>query len=272
MVGAGDSYAAALIASNMSSGKIVAADPYAVFVSPDFAIGRDVFFISVSGWTVSNLAAARRLRGTARRVAVTSSRSSPLASEADEVVLLPYDTRPRSVGTLSFTLSLLAVMKAVLGEVECDFEAAFARGRALSRKFLLAGNGTTFFLGNLSAHGVALYAAAKVYEMLGSKSHAEHLEQFSHMELFSMRRSDTVNILGINDPSKLGAKLKGALSERGYGASLIFTEFRGIYDQIFSSIFAAQLAILSMGKRRGMKEPYFVGARDKLGVSDALIY
>ncbi|TLY16432.1 MAG: SIS domain-containing protein [Thaumarchaeota archaeon] len=111
-VGAGDSYAAALATFYLSGGKYLAFDPYAISTIPSVAAGRDVIFISISGRTNSNISAARKLRGLARkRIAITANRDSPLAEEVDDVILLPYESRARVAGTLSFTLALLASMK-----------------------------------------------------------------------------------------------------------------------------------------------------------------
>jgi len=90
-VGAGDSYAAALATFYLSGGKYLAFDPYAIFTIPSAAAGRDVFFISVSGRTSSNISAARKLRGVARRrIAITANQDGPLAEEVDDIILLPY--------------------------------------------------------------------------------------------------------------------------------------------------------------------------------------
>ncbi len=271
-VGAGDSYATSLIVSYMSSGKFIVSDPYVILTSPGLAKGRDVFFISVSGRTLSNVAAAKSLRGAARRIAVTSNPSSPLAMEADEVILLPYRGRPRIVGTLSFTLSLLATMKLAFGKLQCDFQGAFLQGTKLSNEFLISTRGTTYFLGNQAAHGVAVYAAAKVYEILGARAHAQLLEEFSHLELFSLEPIDAVNILAAFDPARVGARLQKALEERKYKSSSVRPGGSNPFAQVFSMVFAIQLRILSHAKLKGWSEPYFAGARDKLAVSDSMIY
>lgn len=271
-VGAGDSYAGALIVSYMSSGKFLAGDPYVILTSPDLAKGRDVFFISVSGRTKSNVAAAKSLRGFARRIALTSNTMSPLAAECDEVISLPYATRARAVGTLSFTLSVLAMMKLAFGKLECNFQDAFREGRRLSNQFLISERGTTYFLGNQAAHGVAVYAAAKVYEFLGKKSHAELLEEFSHMELFSLSHTDVVNVLAAFDPARVGMRLRSALKERKYDSSLLGSKGSNPISQVFSLVFAIQLGVLSRAKLKGLRKPYFSGAREKLDVSDAMIY
>lgn len=270
-VGAGDSFAAALIVSYITSGKFLARDPYVLLTSRDLVKGKDVFFLSVSGRTKSNVAAARSVRGIARRIAVTSNSSSPLAEECDEVVSFPYAAQPRVVGTLSFTLSLLTLLKLAFGRVECDFQGAYRKGRRLSKEFSFSRRGTTYFLGNQAGHGVAVYAAAKVYEILGAKSHAELLEEFSHMELFSLTHGDVVNILGPFDPVRAGTRLLKALRSRKYYATLVGSRDSAI-TQIFSLVFAIQLGVLGHAKMKGLSEPFLNHAAEKLDVSDSMIY
>ena len=51
-----------------------------------------------------------------------------------------------------------------------------------------------FVLGNLFTFPLAMYCAAKFYEILGYDAHYSRIEQFSHMELFSAQKGDTVII------------------------------------------------------------------------------
>src|SRR5437870_13307611 len=78
-VGAGDSYAAALATFYLSGGKYLAFDPYAISTIPSAEAGRDVFFLSISGRTSSNILSARKLRGVGRRgIDITAKRESHL--------------------------------------------------------------------------------------------------------------------------------------------------------------------------------------------------
>jgi len=107
LVGAGDSYAAALCASYLSRLDSLVLDPYELIAAPELARSKTVAVISVSGRTKSNVAAARSVKGIARaRVGVTSVEDSPLAKEVDQTILLPVEYRPRSPGMASFALSL----------------------------------------------------------------------------------------------------------------------------------------------------------------------
>src|SRR2546422_7176149 len=272
-VGAGDSYAAALTTFYLSGGKYLAFDPYAIFTIPSAAAGRDVFFISVSGRTSSNVSAARKLRGVARRrIAITANQDSPLAEEVDDVILLPHEPRARVAGTLSFTLALLASIKAALGDFSCDFSRAYSAAKVAQKKVALSDHGTTYLLGNNAAHAIAVYGAAKVCEILGAKADAEQLEEFSHMELFSLKASDSVIIYSAFDPAGIGARLHAALRSKGYVTSLLETYDSNTVEIIFYYAFLSQLAPLAKAQAKGLSEPYLSGARKKLQISDGMIY
>jgi fructoselysine-6-P-deglycase FrlB-like protein len=271
-VGAGDSYAAALAGFYASKGVCAGVDPYTVASAPEIAEGREVFFISVSGRTSSNLLAARRVRRLAKRTtALTAVPDSPLALLTDRTVTLPMAYAPRTPGMLSFCLSLLAVLDMAQMDVSCNFERAYASARLDSKRLSLRG-GTTYFLGNLLAYPVALYATAKTYEFLGTNAHAELLEEFSHLELFSLKKSDPVNLFACFDPAGISRKLARALAASGYKSHYLAA--RGISDpeKLFHSVFASQLAVLDRSEAVGLTEPKFLTAGDKLNISDAMIY
>ena len=271
-VGAGDSYAAALAAFYMSKADCLAVDPYSLVAFPGIAAGREVFFISVSGRTSSNIAAVMKVHRIAKTTtSLTSDGRSKLAASTDRTVKLPMKVVPRTPGLLSFSLSLLAALKISKGDVSCDFGRAFRRAEVDCRQMSFA-RGTTYFLGNAAAYAVSLYSAAKVYELLGTKAHAEMLEEFSHMELFSLRKSDSVNVFSCFDPSQTGARLRRALEEHGYKSRLIPNRGSSEVERLFHSVFVAQLAVLRRAEAIGLSKPRFLDAKDRLEVSDARIY
>jgi len=271
-VGAGDSYAAALAGFYASKGGCLAFDPYTIASVPEIAEGREVFFISISGSTSSNILAARRVRKLARRTtALTAVPNSKLAALTDQTLAVPMTYVPKAPGMLSFSLSLLAILKIAKVKASCDFERALANAQSDRRRFSF-GAGTTYFLGNFLAHAVALYAAAKTYEFLGTKAHAELLEEFSHLELFSLRRSDSVNLFGSFDPSGASRKLSRALTAHGYDSRQITARGTSDPERIFHSVFATQFAVLDRAEATGLTEPKFLSAGNRLAVSDAMIY
>lgn len=271
-MGAGDSYAVALAGFYASRGRCLALDPYSLASVPEIAKGLEVYFISISGRTSSNLAAARRVKGIAKRTtALTVVEDSDLAKLTDRMVRLPMSYVPRTPGLLSFSLSLLAVLKMVGAGERCDFSRSFGEARK-ERGRLLSSEGTTYFLGNFLAYPVALYAAAKDYELLGNRAHAELLEEFSHLELFSLGKKDAVNAFSCFDPSGAAVKLTKTLKNAGYDAYAVPSRGGSEMERLFHSVFAAQLSVLDRAVRTGLGRPTFLSAGSRLRTSDLMIY
>ena len=270
-VGAGDSYAAAVAGFYVSNGRCIALDPYSLLASPEMASGRDVVFVSSSGRTSSNVAAARRVMGVARRTwALTADDKSKLARATNEIVKIPMEYVPRTTGMLSFSLSLLAVVRMSSSLGSCDFGRAWRWARKQSSA-VRYGTGTTYFLGNSAAFALSLYAAAKGYELLGAKCHAELLEEFSHKEVFSLRKQDSVVVFACFDPAGMGEKLCRLLGSEGYDARSIAGDGSAT-ERLFGSVFATQLAVLREASARRLPEPKFISSRVSLAVSDSMIY
>jgi fructoselysine-6-P-deglycase FrlB-like protein len=270
-VGAGDSYAAALCAFFMSPRRVQAFDPYSLSRSPHWARGRTVYIISVSGATRSNVELAASLRSLAGRVvAVTSYPSSPLAEEADDVVEMPFRPLPKSPGIATFTLSLLIALKLSCGKVRCDFRRAASTARPLARSVAIARGGVTHLVGNNEAYAASVYGAAKIYELLGGRAQASLLEEFSHMQLFSLAPSDRVNVAGPSTEA-LARRLRDALRENGVGCSLVGLSGPRV-ERLFAFVFSLQLAAVEEAAARGLRNPYFLSARKKLRISDRMIY
>jgi hypothetical protein len=271
-VGAGDSYAVALAAFYMSKGAMLAFDPYSLGAFPEVADGRDVYFVSASGRTSSNIAAARNVRGLAREtVAITANEGSELAKETGRTVKLPMAVVPRTPGLLSFSLSLVAALKISIGDFSCDFGRALRGAEKAGRNVSFA-KGTTYFLGNSAAYGTAMYAQSKTHEFLEAKAHAELLEEFSHLELFSLRKTDGVDVFGCFDPSSTGRSLCRALTKKGFEAHLIEPEGTTEVEHLFHIVFAIQTAVLREARASGLGAPRFLDAKDSLEISDAMIY
>jgi glucosamine 6-phosphate synthetase-like amidotransferase/phosphosugar isomerase protein len=272
LVGAGDSYACSLAAQYVSRGGSLALDPYSLQTAPDFARRREVYFFSVSGRTAANIAAARAVRGVARRtVAVTANLTSPLVGETDDVIAIPYSITPRTPGTLSFSLSLLLATKLSCGPFKCDFGRVFAKASA-SPNITFSRTGTTYFLGNGPAYAIALYAALKTFEVFGAKASADFLEEFGHASLFSLRRNDEVNIFSAFDPLSNGRKLARALAKGNFHRSLLSAAGRNQYESLFHATFIVQSSVLKEARLKGIASPYLESEAGKLKMSDSIIY
>lgn len=247
-------------------------DPYGLQTAPDFARRREVYFFSVSGRTATNIAAARAVRGVARRtIAVTANLTSPLVGETDDVIAIPYSITPRTPGTLSFGLSLLLATKLSCGPFECDFGRLFGKASA-SPNIIFSRTGATHFLGNGPAYAIALYAALKTFEVFGAKASADFLEEFGHASLFSLRRNDAVNIFSAFDPLSNGRKLAGALEKGNFHRSLLPAAGRNEFESLFHAMFIVQSSFLKEARLRGITSPYLESAASKLEMSDSMIY
>jgi len=272
LVGAGDSYSAAMLGFFSSGGACIALDPYHLASAPEIARGVDVVLISVSGRTASNLAAAKKVRRLARRtIGITSDERSELAGLVDEVVRLPMKYVPRTPGLLSYALSLLAVLKVVGREEKCDFKGAYDAALKDQGKIGWA-KGTTYFLGNSLAYPVAMYAAAKTYEFFGLKAHAELLEEFSHLELFSLGHSDVVNVFSAFDPLDESGRLARALARGRYESRVVPGRGTSKTEQLFHAVFATQLSVLRRAGELRFSKPSFLASEQRLAVSDSMIY
>jgi D-arabinose 5-phosphate isomerase GutQ len=272
LVGAGDSYAASLCASFLAGARVAAFDPYSLHESIGWARGRIVYIISISGETTSNVELARALKGVAREtLAITSNPTSRLASVVDSVVELPFRPRGKSPGIASFTLSLAAALKVCGLDPECDFEEALSRSASVSKLIRIANrHNITHFAGNNEFYAASVYGVAKIYELLGWRAQASLLEEFSHMPLFSLSTSDSVNVIEPSGGGK-GEKLCERLKAGGYPSSLVRLE-GGRVESLYLLVFAVQMAAMDAAKQEGLKVPYFLGAKKKLRISDEMIY
>lgn len=272
LVGAGDSYAAALCASFIAGPKVSAFDPLSLLASAGWSRGRQVYIISISGQTKTNVQLASTLRGVASKTAcITCNPASRLAAVVDEVVELPFRPTAKSPGIASFSLSLSAVLRICGVDPRCDFEGEISRAASLSKRVRVAAvRNVTHFVGNNEDYALGLYGAAKVYELLGGRAQASLLEEFSHMPLFSLSAGDRVNVLEAPGETRGGLLNKRLLKGR-FASSLLRPQGAGV-GRVFQLVFAVQLAAIEAAEREGLEAPYFLGASRKLRISDEMIY
>jgi fructoselysine-6-P-deglycase FrlB-like protein len=272
-VGVGDSYVASSIASYFSSMECQALDPYELISSRGIMKGKTTYFVTVSGDTSSNVTAARIAEGVAKRTtAITANAKGKIIGTVDEVIFIPCEYIPKLPGTLSFSLSLLALLKLACGQFKCDLTSVNSRAKRDAKKLLFSDRGATYFLGNSATFPVCRYSALKMYEFLGARAQADMLEEFNHAPLFSLRKHDVVNIFCALDPLRIGEKLATNLRSGGFTASGIPPFGLNAFEQVFYFVFLSQFAVLQRAKSEGLSHPYFAGARGKLGISDSMIY
>lgn len=253
--------------------KCQAFDPYELISSRGIMKGKTTYFVTVSGNTSSNVAAARAAKRVAKRnVAITANAKGKIIGVVDEAILIPCEYIPRIPGTLSFSLSLLALLKLACGHFKCNFAGVNSRAKGDVKKLLVSDEGTTYLLGNSATFPVGQYSALKMHEFIGASAQAERLEEFNHAPLFSLRRHDAVNIFCALDPLRIGQKLAANLRTGGFEARAIPPFGSNPFEQVFYFIFLSQFAVLQRAKSEGLSRPYFAGAKGKLGVSDSMIY
>ena len=272
LVGAGDSYAASLCASFLAGPRVLALDPYSLVESIGWAKRKPVYIISISGETRSNIELAGALRGIAKHtVAITCNPGSRLAAAVDRVVELPFRPRGKCPGVASFTLSLAAALKVCGLNSDCDFDKVMSLAIAESKRIRIAGRrSVTHFAGNNEAYAASIYGVAKVYELLGGRAQASLLEEFSHMPLFSLSASDSVNVIESPEAHK-GERLYRKLKDGGYASALIRPKGDRL-ERLYFLVFAMQMAAIAAARRAGLEAPYFLSAKKKLRMSDEMIY
>jgi fructoselysine-6-P-deglycase FrlB-like protein len=274
-VGAGDSFAAAKAAEYLSGFRARALDPYDLLLKPTTVEGKHLFVISVSGRTRTNVEAAKAAGGIAKRVtAITSDVRSALAETCDDVIELRFrKTGAVTPGTVSFTTTLLACYSRVRElSVIPDLRQAFDSSIKWSDTIELPAAGTVFVVGTGLSYCMAIYGAAKVYEVLGWKSQYQATEQFSHMELFSLSDRDFVLLIPAPGSDEKVAQLEGLLAGGGWNVART-SLIEG--DEVVHSILTAmqlQVLVWRTTLRLGLEECSFKKKEKHLRISDKMIY
>jgi fructoselysine-6-P-deglycase FrlB-like protein len=273
-IGSGDSYAASLFAHHLSKELALASDPNDLAQSPDACEDRTVFITSVSGRTRANILLARRIKQVARRrVAVSANLEGLLVRECDETILLPYLRKEAlTPGTLSFTLSLLAVASRIrpLPTLR-GLEKISARAGEWAQRLMIHPRSNFLFLGSGVGYAIAAYGAFKIQEVLGIPAEYNHTEQLGHSKLFSIRKTDNILCFAPSWDRKT-ADVSRILARNGFNAHLLTSDAREPVIAGLEAAFSFQRLALSLAKRRGHKDVAFLSDRGRLALSSRLIY
>lgn len=264
--GSGDSLASSLLAEAYSGFKVKAADPLDLIKNKKILKKNEVYVVSISGKTVSNIKVARLAK---KSYAITSSLNSTLAKTCSELIQLKFpNSDVFTAGSISFIDSALTCISLVSPVAIPNPEMIFQNAQKQSQNIDLKKR--VFFLGNLHTYPIALYAAAKLFEILGFDAYYERLEQFSHMELFSTKPGDTVVIFEEKNPhnSNLAQNLKNV----GLNVIQPNPNTTDKISQFLFYTFFSQLVPLSLAKKGGQKECHFVLAKKLRKISDDMIY
>jgi fructoselysine-6-P-deglycase FrlB-like protein len=273
--GSGDSYACALFAHYLSGGLALSAEPYELLQASGICKDKAVFIISVSGRTGANLDLAKRVKGKAKnRIAITANPDSPLASECDSNIIIPYtpERGPNTPGTLSFTLSLLAVSSRIVSLPDVsDLNAMYSRAKKWARNQKMSPSGELLFVGSGMSFALSAYGAFKIHEVLGQQAGFEHTEQVGHSKLFSLTTTDKIICLALGDEEKT-AQLSRILARNGLRSQLLTIRERNPVLAGLEAAFHFQHLALSLAKRRGLQQVAFLSDEKRLGLSSRLIY
>ena len=262
--GSGDSLVSSLLAESFSGGLVKAMDPLDLYQNKGLVKSKHVYFVSISGNTITNIKVARIAK---KATAITSQSQSRLAKASDNSIQL---NSPNSgiftAGSISFLESALTCISLVKN-IKIPDISLFRKAESSAKKYTISKR--IFVLGNLYTFPVAMYCAAKFYEILGYDVHYSRIEQFSHMELFSAKKGDTVIIFEEKNPhaKQLGKNLKKV------GINVVHPSVPSEkLSQVVFCTFFSQLITLYEAKKKGKKECHFVTAKKIRDVSNHMIY
>ena len=264
--GTGDSYVSALLAEAYSDLKVRAADPLDLLKNQQILKNTTVFPISISGNTISNIKIAKISK---KSIAITANTQSKLATTCSELIALQYPSSGIfTAGSISFLASALTCISLVKSIHLQNTSHIFEKALKSCEKFKLCGK--IFFLGNLHTYPIAMYAAAKFYEILGIDAHYERIEQFSHMGLFSTQKNDLVIIF--EEKTKHNLQLEKNLKKIGIKTIRPDFQTKNKISQMIFFTFISQLLPLFLAKKNNQKDCYFVTAKNIRNASSSMIY
>ncbi len=264
--GTGDSYAAALLAESFSNFKVQTMDPLDLLKNPNIAKNSDAYIISISGNTSSNVKVAKLFKKT---TAISSNPYGKLVKSCSKNILLDFPSSGVfTSGSIGFLSSALTCMSLVSNIHISGVLELFKQALLESKKVKLGKK--IFVLGNLHTFPIAMYCAAKFYELLGSNVHYSRIEQFLHMELFSAKPGDTVIIF--EEKNTHNSRMIKNLKKLGLK---VYQPIPGTKDKILQVIFFtffSQLTPLFHAKKNKQKDCYFVTAKKLRNASSNMIY
>jgi glucosamine 6-phosphate synthetase-like amidotransferase/phosphosugar isomerase protein len=264
--GTGDSLVAALLGEAFSNYYARAADPLDLLKNPSTIKNKDAYIISISGNTSSNVKAAKLFKNA---TAITSHPNSKLVKACAKKILLDYPSSGVfTSGSIGFIASALTCISLVSKFRVRGVIKLFKKALVESKKVELGKN--IFILGNLQTFPIAMYGAAKFYEILGSNVHYSRIEQFLHMELFSAKQGDTVIIF--EEKNTHNSRMIKNLKEFGLNVYQPRSGTKDKISQVIFFTFFSQLTPLFYAKKNRQKECYFITAKKLRSVSSNMIY
>ncbi len=263
--GSGDSLVSAMLAESFSNGLVSIFDPLDLYKNKYLVKSKNVYFVSISGNTITNIKVAKVAK---KAIAITSKLDSRLAKVSDKIILL---SAPNSgiftAGSVSFLESALTCISLVTSFTLIQNSKLLLKAKSDAKKFSVSKR--IFILGTLFTYPLAMYCAAKFYEILGYDAHYARIEQFSHMELFSSKKGDTVIIF--EEDNTHNKQLVSNLKKIGINVIHPQIPSKKINQMLYCTFFS-QLLPLYEAKKKRKKDCYFVLAKDIRNVSNNMIY
>lgn len=262
--GSGDSLVSAMLAESFSNGLVKAMDPLDLYQNKKLAQAKYLYFVSISGNTIANIKTAKIAK---KAIAITSVPQSKLAKVCDGVILLKsLNSGVFTAGSISFLESALTCISLVKN-IQIPNPMLFKKSVLFSKKAKISKR--IFVLGNQYTFPLTMYCAAKFYEVLGYDVHYSRLEQFSHMELFSTKKGDTVIIF--ETKNSYSTHLEKNLKK--LGINVIHPDIPAEkFSQMIYCTFLSQLLPLYEAKKKRKKECHFVTEKNIRNVSNQMIY
>ena len=263
--GSGDSLISSLLAESFSEGTIRAMDPLDLYKNKHLVKSKRVYFVSISGNTITNIKVAKLAK---KSIAITSKSDSRLAKASDGVILLDAPTHHVfTAGSITFLESALTCISLVKSLSIPKSDGIFKKARSDAKKARVSKK--IYVLGNLLTFPIAMFCAAKFYEVMGYDVHYSRIEQFSHMELFSANRGDTVIIF--EEKNAHNRQLAKNLAK--VGINVIHPNLpSGKIPQLLYCTFFSQFLALNEARKKHKKDCHFVTAKNIRNVSNQMIY
>jgi fructoselysine-6-P-deglycase FrlB-like protein len=264
--GTGDSFVSALLAEAFSDFRARALDPLDLLKNQKLAQNKNLYLVSISGNTVSNIKLAKISKNT---TSITSNPQSRLADSCKKLILLQYpNSGIFTAGSISFLASALTCITLVTKLEIRKAPRLFDIAKSQSRKVRLGGK--IYLLGNFHTFPIAMFGAAKLYEIGGIDAHYERIEQFSHTGLFSAKKGDTVIIF--EEKNKHNSKLASSLKKYGLHVIQFSPHTKNIQEIILFFIFVSELVALYHAKKKNQKDCFFVTDKNLRETSSSMIY
>jgi fructoselysine-6-P-deglycase FrlB-like protein len=264
--GSGDSLAAAMLAEVYSDYQARAFDPLDLIKNNHLLKNKISYFVSISGKTISNIRAAKIAKNA---IAITNNQDSELAKNCDKSISLNFPkSETFTAGSISFLTSALTCISLVKKISIPENDKIFRKALNDAKKSRLRNR--IFILGNLKTFPLAMYCAAKIYEVLGLDAHYTRIEQFSHMELFASSKGDTIIIL--EEKNNHNRNLAKNLKQNGINVIQPEFESRNEISQLLYFVYYSQLLALFEAKRRRKNECHFVTEKKIRNTSNQMIY